>query len=182
MHSEHAAPSCLNQKKTRARPHTLNKHKPAFLCVCHFSSSPTPRRHEGIKALVANVFKSVRYLGGIREEGAAYECNGGWDGPAHGNHYTHSPSNRCRPASSPAAIPPPTQVCVYVCVCVRVYMSVSGGIPGSGGQNVHTDAYFATLAQTHTDGFTCFERLTQNFPSVKKYMKSHMNKHHTVSS
>lgn len=29
----------------------------------------------------------------------------------------------------------------FVCVCV------SGGIPGSGGQNVHTDEYFATLAQ-----------------------------------
>lgn len=67
-------------------------------------------------------------------------CNGGWDGSAHGNHYTHSPSNRCRPASSPAAIPPLTGVCVCVCV--------SRGISGSGGQDVHIDAYFTTL--THT--------------------------------
>lgn len=124
MHSQNAAPSCLNQKKTRARPHTLNKHKPAFLCVCHFSSSQTPRRHEGIKALVANVFKSVRYLGGIQEEGAAYECNGGWDEPAHGNHYTHSPSNRCRPASSPPRLQPSHLQLKCVCMCVCVYMRI----------------------------------------------------------
>lgn len=81
-------------------------------------------------------------------------CNGGWDGSAHGNHYTHSPSNRCRPASSPAAIPPLTVVCMFVYVRVGVCVCVSGGIPGSEGQNVHIDAHFATLTHplqcTHT--------------------------------
>lgn len=65
------APSCLNQA---GDPHTLSKHKPAFHSVCHFRSSQTPRRREGIKALEANVFKSVRYLGGIREVGAVCVC------------------------------------------------------------------------------------------------------------
>ncbi len=78
-------------------------------------------------------------------------------------------------------------VCVFVCVCVC--LCVTRGIPGSGGQNVHIDAYFATLTHplthTHTNthiSLLCFEHFRQNFPQINKYVITYINKHSTPPS
>lgn len=63
------------ESKVSRSPSSYTKQTQASIpLVCHFSSSQTSRRREGIKALVANVFKSVRYLGGIQEVGAVCVC------------------------------------------------------------------------------------------------------------